>query len=238
MTPPLEKILTKGAKHEWELRRLQSIDGRLSAKGHISDALAQPGANAKEVAAFEKALQDPAWSVLRQPLGNLVTTILEFSATSCIREPYLSRMYLKDALSPLARLGVSLASANVLAAKLATERKPEHFGVPDSPAALREAIAAAMKSRDEFAAEIERSWTRDDVTIHRDEWQVHADRRSLITFKCTLDQVELSDGRDLGARLISWWADNVAEDGRKPSGMLAELGGLLRRPRESAPLVA
>ncbi len=213
MADKFEKLIEQAAAIEIERRQFEAGDQNLSCEAYVRESLNVDGANLDEVKIVEKAMMSPQNEVLRGALTRLCHNLVErFARTSPPPAKYLMNYIGDEAGHCLARLRVSPQSFFVAVAKDLTKRKPQLFGKANS---INERAEKETKFRAELErlyVEIEKSWERGDVTVHRHPSTADGDRLnglSRVSFKCTGDAVALIDGDRLGERLTMWWVDHA-----------------------------
>jgi hypothetical protein len=209
--PSFEDLVRQAAQVESERRNLENADGNLSAAAYIETALAQPGADAKEVEVLEEAISRPENRMLLPSIRRLCNVIADFRRTNVLTKvrPYMD----EEADAILSRLRCTRASLFVVAAQRMSASRPELFGKMKSPTEFADKHAALVHERDQIFSQIEQSWQRSDVVIEEITSEDRESGRSIITFRLA-PGVTLDDGKDLGARIVHWLLEHEGDVAR------------------------
>jgi hypothetical protein len=201
----LQALVHRAAEVEHQRRQLESVNGELTAEAYVRAALALPGADEKEVSILEEAITQPQNSMLRGSLTRMRKVILDFKRTSPVRK--IAAYIDEEAASALGRLRCTYQSLFVVAAKQLVESRPEIWGEMSSPTEFEERHSKLLAERERLYAEIDATWARADLVIHRVHDNDRRDGKSLLSFKIA-PGVFLVDGDRIGERLVTWWLNS------------------------------
>jgi hypothetical protein len=201
--------ISSAAELQEQLDKLQSADANLSPKGVIAEAKRLGGDDKQAdlvIQEIESGSSDG--QQLQIAFNRLSIMIRSFSRTSVLRPEKMS-VYLGDAVEALARMQVGRASMMLAVVRKLVAAEPQLWGAMDSPTSHATKVAKAKEQLEAACKKIEQAVTLDDLTIHQDIASQDRDNgMSRITFRITGDTLHLGDGRDIGARLTSWWLAN------------------------------